>query len=116
MISNRTKINTYLSVPIAALLLVATASAMADEQNTSYRETCKSEVRQHYDANTEVIVVSERITYSGRQVKLAARHDQDNTDIFTCWLPSNELAGEGSVRDLNIFAMRMQLPPTALHR
>ena len=65
MVSNKTIINTFLSVPMGLLLLIVAAGALAAERNTSYKETCKSEVRQHYGTNTEVMVVSERRTNSG---------------------------------------------------
>ena len=115
MVSNKTKINASLSISLGMLLLVVVAaSAMAAERNTSYMETCKSEVRQHYGSNTEVVVVSERRTSSGLQVKLAARLDRDNTDIVSCWVPSNENGDGGYGRDLNTFATRLEFAPTNL--
>ena len=114
MVSNKTRIHVLQSVSLGVLFLVVSATAMAAEGNASYMETCKSEVRQHYGANMEVMVVSKRRIPSGMQVKLAARLDRDNIEFLNCWVPSNEAGDVGYGRDSNTFATRLEPVSTNL--
>ena len=108
MVTTKTRINASLSVSLGVLLLVVSATAMSAGRNASYVEACKSEVRQHYGKNMEVMVVSKRRIPSGAQVKLAARLDRDNIEFINCWVPSNEAGYSGYGRDSNTFATRLE--------
>jgi len=113
MVSTRTSINASLSVTLGMMLLAVAAGALAAGNAPGHIESCKSEVRQQFGMDTEVMLVSERRNASGTLVKLAARLDQDNTTFVNCWVPGNEEGINGYGRGADAFATRLE-PATNL--
>jgi hypothetical protein len=113
MIFNKTQINISLSLGLL-LLAAGAASAMASSSNADYIEACKSELRQQYGNQMDITLINKRRVYSGVQVQLAARVDQDNTEFVTCWVPNDE-TDEGSYSGgYNTAAVKLAPAPQAL--
>lgn len=113
MVSTKTCINASMSATLGVMLLAVAASSMAGESNTSHIESCKTEVRQEFGADKDVMVVSERRIPSGTQVRLATRLDRNTTRFVNCWVPSKTNEDGSYTRGLNVLAARLE-PDTAI--
>jgi hypothetical protein len=114
MISNKTQINISLSLGLL-LLAAGAASAMASDSNADYIEACKSELRQQYGNQMDITLIKKRRIYSGVQVQLAARIDENNSEFVTCWVPNDETDDGRYSGGYNTAAVTLAPAPPALY-
>ena len=113
MTFSKTQVNISLSLGLL-LLAAGTATAIASDNNASYIEACKAELRQQYGNQMDIALINKRRIYSGVQVRLAAHIDQDNTEFVTCWVPNDENDGGNYSGGYNTAAVSLKPASPAL--